>query len=139
MHTCKSWYKLHGLTPPRELRQEILAMLEDEARRSAIWEEPYDADLMRLLMLQLFSMGFAEDSLPIYQAKFTCFDTACGMDMEFMLGAGIVPTVEFLKKRALDNSDAAKALGYLQETLRSGHLRDFLPEDHLGYYRNYFG
>jgi hypothetical protein len=42
----------------------------------------------------LFRAGSPADVIPLWRAKHSNFDTACGFDIEFLLGAGLEPTIQ---------------------------------------------
>ena len=101
--------KRFGLPAKHADRPEIVAALREQIRLEA--DEVGDQFLMRLLCAQLFSLGVVEDSLRVWEAKSCNFDTHCGIDVQFLCGAGLERTREFLRA---DGSDAARdALEYL--------------------------
>ena len=57
-------------------------------------------EMLRTLCIQLFSLGVAEDSLLIWDAKQSSFDAGCGLDVQFLCGAGLEATKEFLSGSA---------------------------------------
>ena len=79
-----------GLPAKRVDRPAITAALEEQIRLEA--DEVGDQFLMRLLCAQLFSLGAVEDSLLIWRAKRCNFDTHCGIDVQFLCGAGLERT-----------------------------------------------
>ncbi|MEM9070017.1 MAG: hypothetical protein AAGE52_16030 [Myxococcota bacterium] len=62
--------------------------------------------------LFLHQIGDLEDVLPLWRAKHTNFDTGCGFDTEFLVGAGVEATLAFLK--ASDDPDAPAAHDYVR-------------------------
>ncbi len=92
-------------------RSSIIAALEDQIRLEA--DEVGDQFLMRLLCAQLFSLGVVQDSLLVWRAKSCNFDTHCGIDVQFLCGAGLELTKEFLHRNGSD--DALNALDYIAE------------------------
>jgi len=75
-------------------RQAIRHLLEvetDQERRGKGQPE-----ILRTLCGQLFSIGNVEDSLLIWQAKTSSFDSMCGLDVQFLCGAGLDATKAFL-------------------------------------------
>jgi hypothetical protein len=98
-----------GLPAKPADRSAIIAALEEQICREA--DEAGDQFLMRLLCAQLFSLGVAEDALLVWRAKSCNFDTHCGIDVQFLCGAGLEQTKEFLRG---EGSDAAlEALNYI--------------------------
>jgi len=98
-----------GLPAKPADRQAIITALEEQIRLES--DEVGDQFLMRLLCAQLFSLGMVEDSLLVWQAKSCNFDTHCGIDVQFLCGAGLEPTKEFLRRGGSD--DALDALDYI--------------------------
>lgn len=89
----------------------IVAELEDQIGLED--DEVGDQFLMRLLSAQLFSIGLVEDSILIWRAKSCNFDTGLGIDVQFLCGAGLENTKEYLYH---DGSDLAlEALHYINE------------------------
>src|SRR4051794_3099267 len=98
-----------GLPAKPAERSAIIAALEEQICLEA--DEAGDQFLMRLLCAQLFSLGVAEDSLLVWRAKSCNFDTHCGIDVQFLCGAGLEKTKEYL--RLVGSDDALDALDYL--------------------------
>lgn len=98
-----------GLPTSSADRPAIIAALEDQIRLEA--DEVGDQFLMRLLCSQLFSLGVVQDALLVWRAKSCNFDTHCGIDVQFLCGAGLEQTKEFLQRDASD--DALAALDYI--------------------------
>ena len=113
-----------GLPARPEDRDAIIAALNEQIALEA--DETGDQFLMRLLCAQLFSLGHVEDSLSVWRAKSCNFDTHCGIDVQFVCGAGLEPTKAFLRR---DGSDAAlDALGYLAKCEAVGDFEGFSPD-----------
>lgn len=79
-----------GLPARPEDRDAIIAALE--VQRGLEASEDSDLFLMRLLCVQLFSLGRSEDSLRIWRAKSSSFDASCEIDVPFLCGAGLEDT-----------------------------------------------
>lgn len=106
-------------------RPTIIAELQEQIRREA--DEEGDQFLMRLLCAQLFSLGVVEDSLLVWEAKSCCFDTMLGIDTQFLCGAGLEQTKEFLRNT---DSDASRdALNYIADC--EPDFRNFSVEEVL--------
>ncbi|WP_315812597.1 hypothetical protein [Bradyrhizobium sp. SZCCHNR2028] len=122
-----------GLTPVAEdlpeIRRLIQAETADAARAS---NEP-----LLLLCIQLFSAGNASDALLIYEAKMSSFDAGCYVDIQFVCGAGLEATEEFL--RSSSAPEAEKLLARLHQAKRAGAFDGFTPQQHLAFYRRYYG
>ncbi|WP_315756451.1 MULTISPECIES: hypothetical protein [unclassified Bradyrhizobium] len=122
-----------GLTPVAEdlpeFRRLIQAETADAARAS---NEP-----LLLLCIQLFSAGNASDALLIYDAKMSSFDAGCYIDIQFVCGAGLEATEEFL--RSSSAAEAKELLARLQDDKRTGAFDGFMPRQHLAFYRRCYG
>jgi hypothetical protein len=57
--------------------------------------------------LQLFSLGVAEDALLVWDAKQSSFDAGCGLDVQFLCGAGLAATKGYLAKSSAQTASAA--------------------------------
>ena len=75
--------------------------------------------------------GHLEDSILIWQAKKTDFDTYCGVDIQLVVFAGVSKTVLYLK--TLKTEESAEAVTYLQECWDAGDFDEienyFLEEE----------
>ncbi len=123
-----------GLPARPEDRDAILAALDEQIEREA--DEEGDQFLMRLLCAQLFSLGRVEDSLRVWRAKSCNFDTHCGIDVQFVCGAGLEPTKAYLQRIGTD--DALDALGYLARCAAGGDFEAFSPEQVLKQARAFY-
>jgi hypothetical protein len=113
-----------GLPARPEDRDTIVAALDEQVKLEA--DEEGDQFLMRLLCVQLFSLGQVEDSLRVWRAKSCNFDTHCGIDVQFVCGAGLEPTKAYL--RHVGGDDALDALDYLVKCEAGGDFAGFSPE-----------
>ena len=66
----------------------------------------------------LYQFEQLEDSLLIWKAKTTNFDTSIAVDVEGMLGAGLDNTIRFLKEQG--TQEALDALVYIERRSQSG-------------------
>ena len=124
-----------GLPSSGEHRDAILDAIESQL--NLVFDGVPDAELNRCLVAQLFSIGFVEDSLVIWRIKSSGFDCACGVDVQFVCGAGGDPTLRFLEQN--DDPDAAEALNYLCGCIEAGDFNDWSPADQVAICRSYFG
>jgi hypothetical protein len=58
----------------------------------------------------------------LWGAKNIDFDTACGFDVQFLVGAGPDETIRYL--RMISDNDPAAALEYVLECKKSGNFDD---------------
>jgi hypothetical protein len=123
-----------GLPSSGEHREAILSALEAELQLES--NEEGDHDLIKCLVAQLLSIGNVEDSLIIWRAKSTNFDLGCGLDVQFLCGAGIEETRRYLAQTETDES--RDALKYLDECVESGDFDSWTPAKWVDYYRYYF-
>jgi len=65
---------------------------------------------------------YAADSLLIYEAKNTDFDTYCGFDIQLTVGGGVLETLNFLVHS--DNNEAKKAIDYIKGCQKAGDFDD---------------
>ena len=113
-----------GLPARQANRGAIIAALDEQITLEA--DEDGDPFLMRLLCAQLFSLGWAEDTLRVWRAKSCNFDTHCGIDVQFLCGAGLEPTKAHLSE--IRGDDALEALNYLIKCEAAGDFEEFSPE-----------
>jgi len=115
-----------GLLPEEIHRTDIRELLLGELSKTT---HEGNQDLMRVLCVQLFALGAVEDSLLIWSAKFWNFDTASLIDIQFLCGAGLEKTKEFLA--ATGTKVALDALGYLLECEQCGDFERFSSQQLL--------
>jgi hypothetical protein len=82
----------------------------------------------------LFSVGDMVDVMPIWRAKRSNFDAACGIDIQFMCAAGYAETKAYLATCKVP--DAEQALQYLE--MCEADFRDWAPLGHLLYWKRYY-
>jgi hypothetical protein len=124
-----------GLPASPQCRNEIRRLLAEEIEREK--EGKSGEEMLRTLCLQLFSLGVAEDTLLIWDAKQSSFDAGCGLDVQFLCGAGLVVTKEYLVKS--DAVSASAILGYLRKCEQAGDFEDWTPQWSIEQYRSYYG
>ena len=90
------------------------------------WLDPF-----RLCGLLLYKIGNVEDSVLLWQVKELDFDTAAGLEVQMLTGAGVDETIAYLKSlNTKFTSDAA----HLIEVNRNN-----FPEDFVDVWETYFG
>lgn len=114
-------------------RSEITRMLEEEMRLD---QDACNCSLMRLLCVQLFSLGIVEDSLIIWRAKSSNFDAHCSVDVQLLCGAGLEQTKAYLSSSR--DEEATLALEYLAEAEATDDFNGFNVEKALEVHRSYY-
>lgn len=127
--------KTYGLIPKNESLPIIRQMLSHEAELERLGDDRED-DLALLCCVQLFSRGFLEDILLIWQAKNAGFDLFCYLDVQFLCGSGLEKTKQYLSSHS--SEVAANALKYIMECEKTGDFDDWSPSQHLENYKLYF-
>ena len=84
----------------------------------------------------LFSIGAAEDSLIIWEAKQKNFDTVCYIDVQLLCGAGYDQTMDYLMSIASD--EAEQTMNYLMEREYTDFV-GFSKEEMINNYKQYYG
>ena len=115
-------------------RDEIRQLLAEEIERER--NGGSGEEMLRTLCLQLFSLGVADDSLLIWDAKQSSFDAGCGLDVQFLCGAGLDITKQFLAKSA--TKAASAALEYLGECEKTGDFDGWTPHKTIADYQKYY-
>lgn len=127
--------KLYGLPAQPQHRDEIRRLLSDELEKEK--REEGDQELLRLFCAQIFSIGVADDCLVVWDAKNCNFDTMCGIDVQFLCGAGLQRTKEFLASSLVPS--AKDAFAYLSKCEQSGDFAGFSHEQCIADARFYYG
>jgi hypothetical protein len=70
----------------------------------------------------LWRVGDLRDVIPLWRAKNIDFDTACGFDIQFLTGAGLNQTIEYLGSSA--DPEAKPALEYIMYCRAAGDFDD---------------
>lgn len=87
---------------------------------------------IRLCGFLLSLLAQVEDVGLLWEAKTTSFDTMCGFDVEFLVGAGVAPTVSYLQ--SIQEEWAPDALEYIEKCQRTGsgfqNLERYREETH---------
>src|SRR3954469_9152288 len=126
--------KQFGLKPRPEAASEIRSHLISELRKEE--SESGDQSLIKLFFIQLFSIGYVEDSILIWTAKQTGFDLSISIDVQLLCGAGLSATKDFFRARY--SEDARQALEYLSKCESAGDFERFSLDSVLSYYRDYY-
>jgi hypothetical protein len=122
-----------GLPASPNARRAIRYLLEEEIQQQR--QSKGEFELLRTLCVQLFSIGNVEDSLLIWNAKKTSFDAMCGLDVQFLCGAGLEATKQFLVASSVP--EAKKALEYIGSCEGNG-FKDWTPAKTLAFHRQYY-
>ncbi len=133
--TCDEALQKFGLPASPESRDRIRQLLADEIELEKRGEG--GEEMLRVLCLQLFSLGSIEDALLIWEAKQSSFDACCGLDIQFLCGAGLEVTKEYLARSGDPAAPAA-----LEHLIGSEESRDFegwIPQKSIERYRSYYG
>ena len=107
------------------LEQEILAHQQSWGLNENI----------KLCAYLLYRLGHVEDSLLIWKAKSTNFDTGSGIDIQLIVGAGLERTIAYLREQ--NSQEAEDAVSYLEECVESGDFKNLAGWQE--FFRNYFG
>lgn len=133
--TSNEAFQKFGLPASPQHRAEIRQFLTEEIEREKRGES--GEEMIRTLCVQLFSLGVVEDALLIWDAKQSSFDAGCGLDVQFLCGAGLPATREFLAKSS--DPSASAALQYLTECEQTGDFDGWTPQSSIEQYRGYYG
>jgi hypothetical protein len=125
-----------GLVPTDDALPRVRELLASEAEAERSHRARVD-DLALLCCVQLFSRGYLEDVLRIWDAKQSGFDLSCSLDVQLLCGAGLAETKGFLASQ--EDLRAASALNYITECESAGDFEGFSPASRLAIYRTYFG
>jgi hypothetical protein len=88
----------------------------DESNSGDYFENLYWCGLL------IHQLGETKDALSLWRAKHVNFDTGCGFDIQFLVGAGVEPTLTFLSTS--DEPDATDARDYIVECREAGDFDD---------------
>jgi hypothetical protein len=116
-------------------RDEIRRLLTEEIEREKRGES--GEEMLRTLCLQLFSLGVVEDALLIWDARQSSFDAGCSLDVQFLCGAGLAVTREYLATSSAPS--ALAAFKYLTEREQTGDFADWTPQVTIAQYHDYYG
>src|SRR5579883_2014403 len=122
-----------GLPALPQHRDEIRRLLVEESQQERRGKG--QPEILRTLCAQLFSIGNVEDSLLIWNAKQSSFDAGCGLDIQFLCGAGLESTKAFLTAASVP--EAKTALNRLIKC-EPRDFKDWSPAKTLAQYRAYY-
>ncbi len=107
-----------------EDRALIRFLLEQEmAYHERMWSI---TESIRLCAFLLFVLAHVEDVRLLWEAKTTSFDTLCGLDIQFLLGAGVARTLEYLQQ--IQEEWAQNAKQYIEQCGDLGDLDQYRNE-----------
>ena len=98
------------------LLRELLRM-EVEYRRSDRNDGAFFENIYWCAFL-LWRVGDLGDVMLLWRAKHTNFDTGCGLDIQFLMGAGVDETISYLQRQT--DVDSRDALEYILKCKAAG-------------------
>jgi hypothetical protein len=139
--TRKALYDLLPVAPAADDRELLIALFDEEIRyRSALWhgtiEDEGDAyENIYWCAYLLYKVGDVRDVLLLWKAKRLNQDVGTELGIQYFLGAGSQPTIDFL--RHSEEAAAADILKYVEESVRSPYFDgvDGFDKDRLRYFR----
>ncbi|QJE96450.1 hypothetical protein [Luteolibacter luteus] len=136
---CDEALERFGLPAGPGHREALLVLLDEERNKAAQDKADHDGDpdLLRCLCAQLVSIGDVRDSLPIWRAKSASFNLMSGLDVQFLCGAGVDATRDYLG--SIGTEESGKALEYLDQCVAAGDFDAWTPDQCVSSYRRYFG
>ena len=85
-----------------------------------------------ILSVLLFKLGDVRDSLLIWKAKTSSYDSSCTVDVQLLCGAGLEETKKFLSD--CDEPEADSALEYIVGCEKAGDFNEFSVDAYASYY-----
>lgn len=122
----------YGLIPQIEHIHTIRTLLQEEC----VNRQREDHEYMRLLCVQLFSLGQLEDTRLIWQAKRLSMDSFVMIDVQLLCGAGLEQTKLYLLD--IDEEEAIAELAYLEKCESAGDFEDFSKEEWIEQAKLYY-
>lgn len=122
----------YGLIPQIEHIHTIRTLLQKECANS----QREDHEYMRLLCVQLFSLGQLEDTGLIWQAKRLSMDSFVMIEVQLLCGAGLEQTKLYLLD--IDEEEAIAELAYLEKCESAGDFEDFSKEEWIEQAKLYY-
>ncbi|MFC4337568.1 hypothetical protein [Salininema proteolyticum] len=116
-----------------EIRNILAAHTALERRRQGAG----DVLVMKLCCVHLFNGGEPSDTLLIWRAKKSSFDSDLGIDVQLLCGQGLAETEVFLSSER--SNDAARALEYLNQCKAAGDFNGFTVDDESEMWDAYYG
>lgn len=107
----------------------LLHVYTQEYRASAS-----SGDDLYLCAFMLYRLGRLDDVLPLWAAKQASFDTYCGFDVQLLVGAGVAPTLVYLRR--VNSEEAHSAAEYIERC----HVADDIVtrEEYIRWRTGYF-
>lgn len=112
-----------------EDRPLVVQLIEDQIARHTGPDSGYSDDFGFCAFL-LASRRDVADAPLLWRAKSVSFDTHMGLQVAFLVGAGVAETVAYLS--GLGTPEGAQAAEYIEECRARGNL-DRLDEQYAGY------
>ncbi|GAB0169866.1 hypothetical protein LSPCS325_33030 [Lysinibacillus sp. CTST325] len=131
MDRTEELLKNFGLVPEIDFVDRIRNLLKEEIENESSENNEY----IKTLCIQLFALGYVDDTLLIWRAKEKDFDTHSYIDVQLLCGAGLEKTLGYLQK--IDTLEAKKELSYLWKCKED--FEDFNVEEVLNFYKKYYG
>lgn len=122
----------YGLEPEHTYRGTIRGLLKEEINN----KDAEDNEYLKTLCIMLFSVGEAEDSLLIWEAKQKNFDTSCYIDVQLLCGAGFDNTIDYLMTIA--SKEAKQEIDYLMKR-KDTDFAGFSKSEMINNYKQYYG
>jgi hypothetical protein len=143
--TREALYRVLHLEPSRGCHDLLRVLFSLEAKcwqddeddvgdGNSAADEGWSSENLYWCGLLLYRAGRVDDVLPMWRAKNINFDSLCGFDGQFLVGAGVDSTIAFLKE--IDTDEARACLEYINECKACGDL-DWLEQWEKGR-ANYF-
>lgn len=130
------WLRTYGLNVENSRLDDIRAALAAQTAKEALEQGSGDTEFMRLCCCQLFRAGLVRDVLPIWEAKSASMDAGCSIDVQFLCGAGIDNTKQFLAEQ--QSALASKALNRILACEKSGDFQGFSVEQYSRQIEKYY-
>jgi hypothetical protein len=89
---------------------------------------------IKLCAYLLFRLDHVEDSLLIWRAKATNFDTHCGVDVQLLVAAGVQETLNWLRQQ--ESQDAQHAVNWIEGCAATGDFKN--PDGYREFASRYF-
>jgi len=105
-----------------------LMSIEMEERSKDIWDDEtvyadyYDYECFYWAIFFIYRLGNVSDVKIIWEAKYIDFDTSLGVDMQWLIGAGVENTISFLEREPDEKSK--EILKYIKSCRDEGHFDD---------------
>lgn len=126
------YIELHNkLMPIHKKIVRKLLQIEIMQREEDLYE---DYEMFYWCIFLLSRLGDTSDVEIIWKAKYLDFDASLGVDAQFLIGAGLENTLEYLKNK--NNDEAIEIMNYILECKGEGYFDNL--QDWYSYRFNYF-